>query len=346
MTSPSSFSRKPPPLPPRHEERASRTRGSPIPPPPAKSPAIRPIANASPEDAVETERHFPKASLTSFGISLVVHIVALLFLALIVVSTNLDNPPRTLDFGRAEDESTDLDYQKLPSVEVMSADELADIADWNMPEEVPIAVPESDVSIDADLLPIEAPARVDIDALLGNGGMQVDGLMADLGAGNSGAGGGSRGGAGGFGGELGRRLAREGAQTGSIQVSLLWNNLNDLDLHVISPTGERIFYGNRQSQCGGKLDVDMNAGRNRSTEPVENIFWPQRTPLSGGFIVYVDYFSQHDPQADATDFEVHVLVDGEKQVFQGKLRDGMDPLLVTTFLREPRRPQNQSEFPE
>jgi hypothetical protein len=297
-------------------------------------------------EAAEGNNRFPKASMTSFGISLVVHVTALLFLALVVVSANLDEPPRTLDFGRAEDESIDLDYQELPSVEVMPADEIEDTADWNMPEELPIAVPESKVSIDADLLPIEPSAGADIDAFMVNGGMQVDGLMADLGARNSGAGQGSRGGAEGFGGELGRRLAREGGKTGSVQVSLLWNNLNDLDLHVISPSGERIFYGNRRSQCGGELDVDMNAGRNRSTEPVENIVWPQQTPIWGGFAVYVDYFSRHDPQSDATDFQVHLLVDGEKQVFNGKLRNGMDRLLVTTFLREPRRPDRQSEFPE
>ncbi len=44
--------------------------------------------------------------------------------------------------------------------------------------------------------------------------------------------------------ELRARLEREGARSSDVQVSLMWNNYNDLDLHVVCPSGERIHGGN------------------------------------------------------------------------------------------------------
>ena len=53
--------------------------------------------------------------------------------------------------------------------------------------------------------------------------------------------------------ELQERLQREGAMTGDVQISLMWENFNDLDLHVVCPSGERIHGGNKISECGGEL---------------------------------------------------------------------------------------------
>lgn len=54
--------------------------------------------------------------------------------------------------------------------------------------------------------------------------------------------------------ELQARLEREGAKSSDVQVSLMWNNYNDLDLHIVCPSGERLHGGNKISACGGMLE--------------------------------------------------------------------------------------------
>ncbi len=51
------------------------------------------------------------------------------------------------------------------------------------------------------------------------------------------------------------RMQRENVNTGELHITLIWNDIADLDLHAISPQGEHIFYGNKESKCGGWLDL-------------------------------------------------------------------------------------------
>jgi outer membrane protein OmpA-like peptidoglycan-associated protein len=124
--------------------------------------------------------------------------------------------------------------------------------------------------------------------------------------------------------ELNRRLTREGAKTGDLQFSLMWNNLNDIDLHVIDPLGEIIYFGNRMSASGGNLDVDMNvmykAGR-YSEQPVENIFWPTGAAPSGHYTVIVVHYLNHQKSGckDPTDFVVRVRCNGQDTLLKGSL---------------------------
>jgi hypothetical protein len=158
----------------------------------------------------------------------------------------------------------------------------------------------------------------------------ADSMLADFGSVRAGGG---IGGGNGFGGEIGRRLTRAGAKTGAIQISLSWNNFNDLDLHVVPPSEERISFSHRRSKCGGMLDVDMNAGGRQSEEPVENVFWGKNVAPAGTFQVYVHFFAQHDEYAE-TPFELHVLVDGVKTSYKGVVGGDSRLLLVTEFHRK------------
>ena len=126
------------------------------------------------------------------------------------------------------------------------------------------------------------------------------------------------------------RLEREGAKRGSVQISLLWNNWNDLDLHVITPSGEHIFHDNRKSACGGELDLDMNF-KPTSKTPVENIVWT-KTPPSGTYRVGVRHYKiQHKNRLlskipiisrlvlkNETDFKVRVTIGKTQRVYEGK----------------------------
>ncbi len=108
--------------------------------------------------------------------------------------------------------------------------------------------------------------------------------------------------------------------TGDVQMTLRWNNVNDIDLHVVSPNREHLYYSSPTSFDGGQLDVDSNAGCGEplSARPVENIFWPQDGAPIGSYRVYVVYYAQCQLEAE-TDFNVIIKIDGKRQEFRGTL---------------------------
>ncbi|HNF97164.1 MAG TPA: hypothetical protein PK493_07700 [Pseudomonadota bacterium] len=71
-----------------------------------------------------------------------------------------------------------------------------------------------------------------------------------------------------------------------VRASLIWDNRNDLDLHVITPSGEHIYYAHKQSRCRGELDVDRNV-RGETTKPVENVRWRKGEAPAGRYRVFV-----------------------------------------------------------
>ena len=73
---------------------------------------------------------------------------------------------------------------------------------------------------------------------------------------------------------------------GDVQVSLSWDAPSDLDLHVVEPSGEDIYYANSSSSTGGQLDVDSNAACSIDGRQIENVRWI-RAP-GGSYTVRVD----------------------------------------------------------
>ena len=142
--------------------------------------------------------------------------------------------------------------------------------------------------------------------------------------------------------ELEQRLDREGAKSSDVQISLMWNNYNDLDLHVLSPSGERIHNGNRTSSCGGQLDVDANE-KAETRKPVENIFWPDGKAPPGKYQVFVHYYKKHKKRRskDPTAFQIIAKFAGESYEYSGELTFG-DPLMkVCEFILETEDERNQ-----
>jgi Ca-activated chloride channel family protein len=139
--------------------------------------------------------------------------------------------------------------------------------------------------------------------------------------------------------EFSGRLARAGAQSGDIRVSLLWNNRNDLDIHVITPRQEEIFYGHPKDAAGGFLDVDMNV-RGETTKPVENVFWAQGMAPQGQYRVYVQNYDYHERTREPTTFQVEIKNGASTVILREPFRvwEGtVIPKFVPLNTRAPRR---------
>ena len=123
--------------------------------------------------------------------------------------------------------------------------------------------------------------------------------------------------------EIRKRVLAAGGQHDDvdIRVSLIWDNRNDLDLHITTPGGEHIFYGHKNSACGGVLDVDRNVGGETIT-PVENVRWSKGTGPTGDFKVVVRNYGFHEPGQGATPFRVEMEVGGELYYFEGEMPAG------------------------
>lgn len=72
---------------------------------------------------------------------------------------------------------------------------------------------------------------------------------------------------------------------GVIQIGLSWNTDADIDLRVVDPFGEEIYYSNPNSDSGGYLDRDDTDGFGP-----ENIYWASNIP-SGKYSVSLTYYS-------------------------------------------------------
>jgi hypothetical protein len=123
--------------------------------------------------------------------------------------------------------------------------------------------------------------------------------------------------------------------TGDVQVSVTWDTSADVDLHVVDPFLEEIYYGDTSSSSGGSLDLDSNAACTGDNVRNENITWPGAPP-NGTYTVRVNYWSECG--AAATNWVVTVRRKNQAPLtFNGQftgpgngggLGDGQ---LVTTF---------------
>jgi hypothetical protein len=116
--------------------------------------------------------------------------------------------------------------------------------------------------------------------------------------------------------------------TGDVQVSVSWSDSSDVDLHVVDPNGEEIYYGYPTSTSGGNLDLDSNAACSRNSDNTfksnENVVWPTGGGASGTYTVRLDYWSGCGMTVP-TEYVVTVATaGGTPQVFTGSFTGAGD----------------------
>lgn len=104
----------------------------------------------------------------------------------------------------------------------------------------------------------------------------------------------------------------QGVGGGPIQATLTWDQAEDLDLHVVEPDGNEIYYLNKgPSATGGQLDHDANVGCGEPNVPVaENITWEAGEPDDGTYWVWVDVYND----CAVSDLSWHLVVRVEGRV--------------------------------
>jgi hypothetical protein len=299
--------------------------------------AVRPTWLARVDGVVQSLYH------NGFLQSLIMHVVLLLVLALTVI----DPQPAVrmvrlaLDFTAATADAVDMQEVAFADVPAPEPDTLAVAQAIPMESSQPDDQPQP--SLDAvELVSLEASepfAGIDMNEMLA----EPPGVIRPAGftGGPAAARGGGQGvgfGAG-FDGELGRRLKAAGARSGDVQVSIAWDNFNDIDVHVmveaVAPRRgiSMINFSNRRGACGGWLDVDQNVVP-MTPAAVENVFWARGAAPYGRYTVYVHQFRNWGGP-NPTKVLVAILVDGRQSHHDVSVHAGSGPVVVTSFLRQP-----------
>ena len=126
------------------------------------------------------------------------------------------------------------------------------------------------------------------------------------------------------------RVKRAGGNvTGDLCCRLSWSNYDDLDFHMVEAPNRmhkyEIYFGNRArpSPSGGMLDVDMNAGRGQTREPVENIVYAdRRTMKEGEYLLFVNQYARREATNVGFEVEIDWLGDIRRFSYPKSMRTG------------------------
>lgn len=103
---------------------------------------------------------------------------------------------------------------------------------------------------------------------------------------------------------------------GFLRVSLAWHNNDDLDLSLVDPLHNHVYFNNRRSSTGATLDIDMNGmdGIDPNRRPVENIFFGDESKLRDGmYEFHVTNYCQRE--TSDVGFEIEVDYKGQTKRF-------------------------------
>lgn len=87
---------------------------------------------------------------------------------------------------------------------------------------------------------------------------------------------------------------------GMVTITLKWAGKSDLDLYVVTPNQDSIFYGNKIGRNGMMLDVDANTSDNIMENPIEHVFLPFNAKrYKGEYKILVGLYSLRPENSDA-----------------------------------------------
>jgi uncharacterized protein YfaP (DUF2135 family) len=117
-----------------------------------------------------------------------------------------------------------------------------------------------------------------------------------------------------------------------LRVVLSWDSDGtDLDLHVVSPDGQHVWYGDRVVQNGGALDVDVTTGYGPE-------IYANPAPVRGPYLVYVNYYGGDlQEQQPITVAQISIIREEgspneQRQSFKVPLRRPGELTLVQSFV--------------
>jgi uncharacterized protein YfaP (DUF2135 family) len=122
------------------------------------------------------------------------------------------------------------------------------------------------------------------------------------------------------------------ARTGvKLRLVLSWDSDGtDLDLHVVSPDGQHVFYGSRVAANGGALDVDVTTGYGPE-------IFASPTPPAGIWHVYVNYYGAGEQCDVITVAQLAIITDEgtpreRQQVMRVPMRKAGELTRVRSFV--------------
>lgn len=136
-------------------------------------------------------------------------------------------------------------------------------------------------------------------------------------------------------GDIKERVLREGGkyEDNDIRCSLIWNTRTDLDLHCITPNGNRIYYHHKKDYAtGGYLDVDMNV-RGESIAPVENIRFEHA--IDGLYKFIVNSYTNREPE---NLYKVEIEIEGEIYTWEGNSTGGSQSFSIEFLYTKGKKP--------
>jgi len=105
--------------------------------------------------------------------------------------------------------------------------------------------------------------------------------------------------------------------TGSLSVTLTWDSVVDLDLHVVEPSGAEVYWYTTPSASGGTLSGDAHELCQQNTAS-ETISWPSTAP-PGTYTVRVDIYDACGSPQVITNYTVTVMNGSTSTPYKGQI---------------------------